>query len=400
MPIALPFRRIAVARPPNHWFHGIDRALFDIYRRVLLDLGLEIFEVPTGAFLPPDLRRISALADDLRAFGPELAIGLPHGPYALLCQLPPGKDGRRPNFFLDLLDLPTLCRWDHGPLDLAERLLEPAPATGALATLRRTLSHPRMIHWSRDTGQTALTAELGLVSPDRVIYDPSTTLPGFEPTHRMTIDSVAFIGHFYSEPSVNQVEDHLIRRWLASPGQPLWNLLEHDLDRTDFWHFASRLIRYDAQPPRRLAMLGAVNRPVTCYGDLRTHPGVPPNLVAAPGHIPFGPPLAAAFARHAITVDVQNPGFLSGYGHKPLLAFASGGFVLVDRKLDFVDAFGEAGEAVSYRDGDELAAKVDRFLTDPKARREIGGAIRDRIFTRHRAHDVFSRVLQAAHEKL
>lgn len=137
--------------------------------------------------------------------------------------------------------------------------------------------------------------------------------------------------------------------------------------------------------------------PVACYGNLRIDaPGVPANLVARPGGIPFGPPLAATFARHPITIDVLNPGFVNGYSHKPVLAFASGGFVLVNRKRDFIDAFGEAGEAVSYGDGEELGAKVDRFLGNPKYRRETGDAIRETIGARFQLTDVLRRSLLAA----
>ena len=45
-----------------------------------------------------------------------------------------------------------------------------------------------------------------------------------------------------------------------------------------------------------------------------------------------GPPLARALARHAITVDVLAPSFIAGFGHKPVLGFAAGGFVLMNRQ--------------------------------------------------------------------
>ena len=124
---SLPVRRIAITVPPDNWFYGIARDLTDIYRRALVDLGLSVFDVPVDIFLPPDLGRITALLADLRAFRPELALGLSHGTYALICRLPPGRDGWRPNLFTEVLEIPTICIWDHPPLDLADQLLAPLP---------------------------------------------------------------------------------------------------------------------------------------------------------------------------------------------------------------------------------------------------------------------------------
>src|SRR6185436_3588268 len=114
----LPIQRIAITVPPDGWFHGIARALFDLYRQAMVDLGIAVFDVPVDAFLPPDTVRISALLSDLKAFHPDFAFGLPHGSYALLCRLPPSRDGSRLNLFTDVLDIPTICLCDHAPVEL------------------------------------------------------------------------------------------------------------------------------------------------------------------------------------------------------------------------------------------------------------------------------------------
>jgi hypothetical protein len=93
---------------------------------------------------------------------------------------------------------------------------------------------------------------------------------------------------------------------------------------------------------------------------------------------------------------VLNPSFIAGFGHKPVLGFAAGGFVLLNRRRDFVETFGGEGEAVSYSTVDELAAKIDLYLTKPALRREVGGAIRDRLFARHTLHATLARVLEQA----
>ena len=109
----------------------------------------------------------------------------------------------------------------------------------------------------------------------------------------------------------------------------------------------------------------------------------------------FGDPARQfLIARHEVTVDVFNPGSVHGYSHKPMLAFAAGGFMLVDRRRDFVRAFGDAGEQVTY--DQDLDAKIDRFLTNPHDLVEVREAIRETIFARFQLKDVLLRVLDEA----
>jgi hypothetical protein len=411
----LPFKRIAVTRPPAEWFHGISRTIFEIYRQAFVDLGLEVFDVPIESFAHlPDASRIPALLAHLRAFRPEVAFGLSHGLHAMACRMPAGRDGHRPNLFTDLLDIPTICCWDHAPLDMADQVLQPHPrsagesAAGALETLRRALTHPRLIHWSRDSGQARIMRDLGFLRMDRVIHEPPPCLPGFASGEEPVESGVAFVGHFYRAddpfPELAGLTRDTIEAWLGAGGRPLWDVLMEriagaaiDPDQTMFWAYAYRLIVHRAQSAVRLKVLGAAGVPVACYGDLPAGvPGIPENLVAMPGAIAFGPLLAAALRRHAITIDVMNPGFIHGFSHKPVLAFASGGFVLMDRKRDFLDQFGQAGAAVSYDGADDLGAKVDRFLGNPGYRREVGDAIREEIAGRFQLKDVLCRVLVAA----
>ena len=177
--------------PPDGWFYGIARTLFDIYRQGLVDLGLTVFDVPVDAFLPPDAVRIAALLSDLKAFRPEIALGLSYGSYALICRLPARRDGSRPNLFTDVLDIPTICLWDHAPVELADQLLCPHPPdpaasnSGAMSTLRDILTHPRLIHWSRDSGQTKIMRGLGLLRENRLIEEMPPSLPGFSPAARL-----------------------------------------------------------------------------------------------------------------------------------------------------------------------------------------------------------------------
>ena len=398
--------------------------MFDLYRAALAELGFEIFDVPVATFLSPDVTRVANLLADLKAFQPDLAFGLSKGSYALICRLPPRRDGWRPNLFTEVLDIPTICLWDHAPLELADQLLAPPtdPARSASAareTLRRILTHPRLIHWSPDTGQTRLMEELGFLLPSHVIQEPLPSLPGFlrdVPQGGAGDRRVGFIGHFYQSPAeyshdaLGALAQTVIREWLAGKSTPHWHLLADHVSRMDsdlrrrlaldpdqsyFWHFAHRLIAHRAQTAVRLEALGAAGVPIICYGNLKTDaPGVPPNLTAVSGNIPFGPELATTLAKHTITVDVFNPGSIHGYSHKPMMAFSAGGFMLVDRRRDFIQAFGDAGEAISY--DRDLDAKIDRFLTNSRSLTEVRQAIREIIFSRYALRDVLTRVLNSA----
>jgi hypothetical protein len=262
--------------------------------------------------------------------------------------------------------------------------------------------------------------ELGLLLPNRLIQESLPSLPEFVPRapalHDGSTRSVGFIGHFYQEPpgyphvELRNLARRVIQEWLPDSGRPLWYLLTEHLDGMDrdlrkrlglypdqtyFWHFAHLLIIHQAQTALRLSVLGSAGAPVACYGNLKTNvAGAPRNLTPVPGNIPFGPELAAALARHTITIDVFNPGSIHGFSHKPMMAFAAGGFMLMNRKRDFIQAFGEAGEAISY--DQDLGAKIDRFLTNPQYLREVRETICETISARFQLKDVLTRVLEDA----
>jgi hypothetical protein len=419
---ASPFQRVAITVPPSAWFHGIARAMYGLYRDGLVALGCEICEVPVEPFLFPDASRIPGILKQLRDFRPQAAIGLPKGSFALLCRLPAGRDGWRPNLFTDILEIPAICLWDHAPLDVALALIGPHPAGSAeagdaLGQLKRALDHPLLIHWSPCTYQTALMTQLGLMGPNAVIQELLPALPGFEPSDAPREPGAAFVGRLYQnvpafeDSRLESIADEIVRQYVADPARPAWEVLSDRVealppaersglalrhDDAFFWNFAHDVILLRAQTARRLDVLGSAGTPVTCYGNLRTGTqGVPENLKSAEA-VPFGPELARLFARNEITIDVNSPGSPHGPSTKPMLTFASGGFALIDRRADFIEGFGEAGAAVCY--DNDLPAKLDRFLSDARYRRETGDAIRETIRARYQLNDVLSRVLEQAHQ--
>jgi spore maturation protein CgeB len=59
--------------------------------------------------------------------------------------------------------------------------------------------------------------------------------------------------------------------------------------------------------------------------------------------------------------------------------FACGGFVLFDYKEDFHQSMGDTGDEVMYRTLDELNAKVDEFLANPRKRRDVARYLQYRV---------------------
>jgi Glycosyl transferases group 1 len=429
-----PFRRVVVTIPPAHWFHGIALELTGIYRSGLKSLGIEVFDVPVEAFLPPDLGRIARLRHALADFRPELAIGLSHGSYALICRMPPGRDGHRPNFFTEVLDLPTVCLWDHAPMELANNILGQPPEgaldsqPGAMAALRRTLNHPRIVHWSRDRQQSRIMVELGLADANRIVHAPAPALPPFT-DHRAQRDEAAagvgFIGNLHQAPAPEWEAE--VRALAAGAlgvfgpgmnalggGANLWDALADGIDamtpdararlrlthdQTFFWRFTHRFILHDAQTLTRLAALGAAGVPVKCIGHIEfSAAGIPANLLDGGGPVGFATGLPTTLWAHEIILDVLNPGFIEGYSHKPVLGFAAGGFMLLNRVNGFIESFGDAGKAASWTSLSDLASKIDHYLSRPALRQEIGDTIRAEIAARHTLAHVLRRVLDVAAE--
>ncbi|HYD07338.1 MAG TPA: hypothetical protein VEC60_16500, partial [Reyranella sp.] len=104
-------KRLAVVVPPEEWFRGWPLyAYYETYRRALADLGVETIDVPMRVFLQPlDLARHADMLGEVRDFQPQAAIALHIGTFLVHCRLPPNRDGWRPHFLAELLDLPSIA---------------------------------------------------------------------------------------------------------------------------------------------------------------------------------------------------------------------------------------------------------------------------------------------------
>jgi spore maturation protein CgeB len=89
--------------------------------------------------------------------------------------------------------------------------------------------------------------------------------------------------------------------------------------------------------------------------------------------------LPLLFMNSDLIVDVVNLGYNTGVSPKIMGIFACGGFVLFDYKHDFHQNMGAAGNEVMYRNLDDLNAKVEQFLADPRKRRDVARYLQNRV---------------------
>jgi hypothetical protein len=420
--------RVVVTRPPDHWFYGLAHQYAALYAQSLRDLGAVVLAVPVEPFVAQDGAAVRDVVDEIRRFGPDLAMGLHEAGYALYCRAASTPEQAPTNVFVDWLELPTILLWDHALLQFAPILLGNLPdhpddsVGGCLSLLRAELSHPLYVHVARDSGHRETAHALGVVPRDRVLLEPSFAHPhlsdghGRPPTRHA---DVAFFGHLRpleleSRPARHhaalvELREAVLRGKVDRLETPVLQDVVAAVDELPAYLRASMRLHPDesfywsilcsemavAQTWLRRALLEGLGRELAFYGDYgeREAGG---RVDWRPARFRFGPELAAAFAGAAVTVDLVNPGFLHGYGTKVMNCFAADGFMLLDRKQDFVELFGELGEAVSFSSLGELQAKLDYYLSNEDERRAIAEALRERIREHHSLPGLLRRVTEAA----
>jgi hypothetical protein len=420
--------RVVVTRPPDDWFYGLAYQYAALYAQSLRDIGAEVLAVPVEPFARQERESIKELVDEIRRFRPDLAMGLHDAGYALYCRAGRTPEEAPTNVFVDWLELPTILLWDHALLQFAPILLgrlpdHPDESLGdCLALFRAELSHPLYVHVARDSGHREMAHALGVVPRERVLLEPSFAHPDLytardRPSTRRA--DVAFFGHMRpleldSHPARHHValvelRERLLRskvNRLATPvlqdlvaaldelPSPLRASLHLHPDESFYWSLLCGEMAV-AQTWLRRALLEGLAREVAFYGDYGA-PDAGGRVDRRPDRFRFGTELAGAFAATAVTVDLVNPSFLHGYGSKVMNCFAAGGFMLLDRKQDFVELFGALGEAVSFSSLDELQAKVDYYLANEEERVSISEALGERIREYHSLPGLLRRLSDVA----
>jgi hypothetical protein len=407
--------RVVVTRPPDDWFYGLARQYAALYAQCFRDLGAEVLAIPVAPFATQDRAAIRELVDDIRRFNPDLAVGLHDAGYAVYCRARRTPHDAPTNVFVDWLELPTILLWDHAMLQFAPILLGQLPdhpdesVARCLALFRAELSHPLYVHVARDSGHREMAHALGVVPRERVLLEPSFAHPDLcaAPDRSSTRRAdVAFFGHMRpleldSRPArhhaalvetretvlrgkVDRLATPVLQDLVAALDDlppPLRASLHLHPDESFYWSLLCSEMAV-AQTWLRRSVLEGLARDVAFYGDYGAR-NAGGRVERRPDTFRFGAELARAFAATAVTVDLVNPGFLHGCGTKVMNCFAAGGFMLLDRKRDFVELFGALGEAVSFSSLDELRAKVDYYLANEEERVAISEALGERIREDH-----------------
>jgi len=433
---------VVVTPPPPHFFGGLDRRRADDHAAALRKLGAKVHEFFTEAVYRNDKPALSRQIAEIHAFSPDVAIGTPHGGYAIQGGMiaDPHGDGANRNLFLDILEVPTIVYWDH-VLTQAPRYLMPSwpscpqeSVPDVVARLQHLFTHPLAVHFFPDSGHVAELKRMGIASfdDDAVFVTAVSQLfvqHGAEAKGApVRPEQLAFFGNLYlaatsdiayaSDPSLAEVRRQALARCAADWDLPAVGAyvrtiaalppeqranLKLDPDQSFFWRFLHDELSIAANGQRRFDILAGCNRPVAFYGGFAD----PASAAAIAGRqwlvresLPHDRSLAEAYRSARVTIDVVNAPFINGFSPKLLECFAAGGFLLTTRKKDVNGAFGDLGDAIGYSSAGELEAKIDHFLGHETERRSIMREVQEIIGRDHTAAALFARTVPAAIDRI
>jgi hypothetical protein len=433
-----------VTLPPADFFSGCDLAIARDHVFALRQLGAVVYEFDTTLAYKGDSARLRQQLDDLRGFRADAAIGAPHAGYAIqpftASRRSRDRNALPTHPFLDELELPTFLYWDHVLLQLPRYLVPRWPqgpedsSAGVRQRLRALFNHPRAIHLFPDSGQIAELHRLGIAEfPANACYIPGISHQYVEYGNAPDSpggnnDGAAFFGNIYVAAARRITYAHeallalrqkaltaLDADWDRAPYHAYANEIDHlglpraselrlDPDQSFHWRFLFDEVACVANGERRLRVALACGRPLTFFGgfaDPESRAIARDNgCILADEYLPYGRSLAAAYQRQAVSIDVANAPYINGFSTKLFSCFAAGGFMLSTRKGDLTTALGNLADPISYSTAEELAAKVDRFLTAPPQRRELAEHIKEAVRDRFTVSSLFARTVPAALESL
>jgi hypothetical protein len=378
--------------------------------RQLEERGAKIFRFDTRPIIDHDDASLIGQIKELHAFRPHVAVAFPNAGYAMMCRI--NTSGREANIFAELLAIPCILIWDHGLFQFPTQFLGALPdlpeqsREGAILHLRETVNHPLFLHLPLDTGEVDVMLALGILTKPPDMITPAMTQPPFvrfgldNPAPTSHVDNVAFAGNIYANriqtfpfrgiAALEAIANKTIADKVSDFSRPLWAVMMQEIgylpeaerrqlaldpDQTFFWRFAHDVIMDIGNTELRLAMLSAIRTEVAYYGNF-ADPASNLALSALPhisykGWADFETELPSVYAYAKIHVDLVNVGFLTCASSKAMNCFAAGGFALLDAKTDFLSLAGDVAHEISYRDFDDLNAKIELYLGNPHRREEI-----------------------------
>jgi hypothetical protein len=429
--------RLAITLPPVQYFGGIDRVRARDTAVALRALGAVVFEFETDAAYRGDRAMVAQQIEDLRAFRADAVVAACQAGYAFEALWPDDRD-RWGNIFLDLLELPIICYWDHVVPQLPRFVLSHWPRNsqesvdGVLDRMQALIAHPRTAHFVPDTGHIARLIEMGISGLSAANFFVTSIPAAYISFGDRAVEPIgqvdaAFFGNIYLA-ATREIGQHLPHPLLGVRDRAIamvgadWSrapfdayvqaieLLDDDLkvrycldpDQSFYWRFLFDELSIVAYGNLRLQKLRAGNRPMHYFGGFSDP--LTRNLLQAPWwlvreSLPYGDALAAQYRNTRVAVDIANGPFINGFSPKLFECFASGGFMLTSRQADISAAIGdELAGMIVFSGPDELSAKVDHFLTRDRERGEISREIRSIIRSQHTASTLLARTIPQALE--
>ena len=431
-------QRIVCTVPPRTWFGGRDYLGGKVLTDALSELGCELFLLETECFLQQDAPGIEESVRRLIQFAPDVAISTPNAGYGLGVQAEVG--GRMCNVFTDVLRIPLALCWDDPLGQFSAQFLSPLPGTaaesqsGALQRLRSGVNHPLIFHYGWDTGHIEAMGDLGLLPRGEAVFDMLPAKAAYldhGQAHGLSSSfdrDLCFAGNVYLNqitadplhqvPEIAQLVERITERKLADFTHSAWALLIDEIQRmsdadlsrlrlwpdtTFFWQAYRYIVWVAVNTGVRMGVLSGVRHPVDLFGAFADPEGVSrladyPNIRYR-GSVDYVRELPGVFNRSRITVDVTNQLAQNSVPAKFFECFASGGFMLLDRRPDLIATFGDAAEAVTYDTVDELNSKIDYYLAHESERKDLIRHFQERIRQEHSTDAWLSRIVTDLQER-
>lgn len=421
--------RLIIALPPRQYFGGNDWQNALSIVESLRPSFPHIFLFDCDIYLAGSDAQFAAQMRAARAFRPNVGLSLPNSCYGLILDKRASYYKKRfrdflslsqrtpplGNVFADELGVPIIMLWDHLITHAPQFLLgyPPVPrresVAGCLAKLTEGLVRKNFVHFVPDSGHIEVFDRLGVwkagsvrryVVPGHNIFLRGLGAP---PTGLIT-DRVLFVGNlsagrtmssYADDPVVQEIKDYVTHVKCKEWGTAAWRayediaskkvaagIAELDPDHSFFWSLGRPLTTDVVLTAFRTTVFKSLASPIDFYGGFTD-----PDFVAglgrsglfnAKGSVPFES-LGEVYARYEFAIDITHTPFIHGSNAKVLNCFAAGGFMFVDWKEDLHQELGALAEEFMYRNAEELNSKMECLRGNPKKRREIIEAVRERI---------------------
>ena len=387
--------------------------------------GAEVFFLGTEAEATPE----SPAARSAVAFEPDVVVATTFNHYLVSV----AGDG-----VVTRLRKPAIQLWDDplGALALWSLIqragelgsLGPVQRGNALERFRAIMNTVPMHHLAWDTGHIETVCELELAHRSSVTWYPMVSYRPFieQGLVETTQDvDVSFCGNVWSaavegasfsnDDFFSALTAAVCRRKVKAPAFSAWPILSEAIDEikateraargltmsdTPFWDYYLYAVWLAMNTNVRLRLLTNIPREVSIFGVFADPASTSrleslPNLRYAGHATPFVG-LPQIYGRTKVNICISNALIYAGVPSKLIECLASGGFALVDAKVDLVRLFGNDIEKIFFRDADDLNAKIEYYLARPAERREIVEGLRATIDDQCNIDNLASLILQVA----